>query len=161
MPTAKFRTWSQKKVPADGVPTIICGFVRKVFEHLVFYTVVADIIKKRIGSGCVAASGANKNKMFEEVRLSKVWDSATWSESCTKKRHCCEKVAKGNENATKRKPKSAKRSQKGATREPKGAKREPKIKKIIKNHTLERSKFSFYLALVFFITIVKTVMAHL
>ena len=46
--------------------------------------------------------------------------------------------------------KGAKREPKGATREPKGAKREPKIKKIIKNHTLERSKFSFYLALIFF-----------
>ena len=40
--------------------------------------------------------------------------------------------------------KGSKREPKGATREPKGAKREPKIKKIIKNHTLERSKFSFY-----------------
>ena len=42
--------------------------------------------------------------------------------------------------------KGAKRSQKGAKgakREPKEAKREPKIKKIIKNHVLERSKFSF------------------
>ena len=33
-------------------------------------------------------------------------------------------------------------SQREAKREPKGAKREPKIKKIIKNHALERSKFS-------------------
>ena len=54
-------------VPADEVLTIICGCVRKVFEHLVFCTVVSDIIIKRIGSGCVAASGANKNKKFEDV----------------------------------------------------------------------------------------------
>ena len=49
------------------VPTIICGCVQKVFELFVFYTVLSDIIKKRIGSGCVAASGAINNKMFEEV----------------------------------------------------------------------------------------------
>ena len=40
--------------------------------------------------------------------------------------------------------KGAKREPKEPPREPKGAKREPKIKKIIKNHTLERSKFSSF-----------------
>ena len=44
----------------------------------------------------------------------------------------------------KREPRGAKREPKGAKREPKGAKREPKIKKIIKNHALERSKFSSF-----------------
>ena len=40
--------------------------------------------------------------------------------------------------------KGSQKGAKGAKREPKEAKREPKIKKIIKNHALERSKFSFF-----------------
>ena len=54
-----------------------------------------------------------------------------------------------------------KRERKGATREPKGAKRKPKMKKIIKNHTLERSKFSFYFHYYLKKKNVKTIMAHL
>ena len=46
-------------------------------------------------------------------------------------------------------------------RDPKGVKRKPKIKKIIKNHALKRSKFSFFFHYLFFVKIVKTVMAHL
>jgi hypothetical protein len=71
------------------------------------------------------------------------------------------KGAKRLSKGAKRDPKGAKREPKGAKREPKGAKREPKIKKIIKNHALERSKFSFFCLLSFFFKIVKTVMAHL
>jgi hypothetical protein len=70
------------------------------------------------------------------------------------------KGAKREPRGTKREPKGAKREPKGAKREPKGAKREPKIKKIIKNHALERSKFLVF-SLSFFFKIVKTVMAHL
>ena len=52
--------------------------------------------------------------------------------------------SQGEPRGAKREPKGAKREPKGPKREPKGAKREPKIKKIIKNHALERSKFSFF-----------------
>jgi hypothetical protein len=54
------------------------------------------------------------------------------------------KGAKREPRGAKREPKGAKREPKGAKREPKGTKREPKIKKIIKNHALERSKFFFF-----------------
>ena len=54
------------------------------------------------------------------------------------------KGAKREPRGAKREPKGAKREPKGAKREPKGAKREPKIKKIIKNHALERSKFLLF-----------------
>ena len=57
--------------------------------------------------------------------------------------------------------KGSQKGAKGAKREPKEAKREPKIKKIIKNHVLESSKFSFFCSLVLFFKIVKTVMVHL
>jgi hypothetical protein len=119
VPTAKFRTWSQRGVSTDGgsydylrvraesVPTFT--FLQNGFEH-----------QQKVKP--------NRTK----TRFLKKFD-------------------------IRREPKV---SQKGATREPKGAKREPKIKKIIKNHTLERSKL-FFFSLSFFFKIVKTVMAHL
>ncbi len=66
-----------------------------------------------------------------------------------------------NENENKKGSQREPKGNQSDKMEPKGAKREPKIKNIIKNHTLERSKFSSFFHQVFFFKIVKTVMAHL